>query len=277
MADYALVTGATGGLGKAFAAECAARGWNLALTDRSPETLAALADGLRRMYGVGVEYHPCDLADPESREAFWTWVGRRGMTVHLLVNVAGVDHEGLFRERAPDEIRAVIRLNVESTVDTTRRVLAHRPPAGILRIVTVSSLGAFYPMPYKAVYAASKRFLLDWSLALREELREDAVSVTVLCPGGMPTNPECRRAIESQGFFGWATACNTGEVAKAAVDAALAGRAVIVPGAANRILGMVGGILPPAWIAAGICARWGQIHEKHRTADRAAVYSPPAG
>jgi short-subunit dehydrogenase len=271
MHNVAMITGATGGLGKAFAAECAARGWDLALTDVSAEALAALAGGLRRLHGVRVAYRPCDLTDPEARDGFWAWAGRHRMAVHLLVNVAGLDHEGLFRERAPDEIQNIIRLNVESTVDTTRRVLAHRLPAGTLRIVTVSSLGAFYPMPYKAVYAASKRFLLDWSLALREELRADGVSVTVLCPGGLPTNAECRRAIEAQGFFGRLTTRNTGEVARATIDAALAGRAVVIPGAANRFLGAVGGALPPGWIAAGIRARWGRVHEKKR------AFSPQAG
>ncbi len=266
MNNYALITGATGGLGKAFAAECASRGWNLALTDVSPDALASLADGLKRMYGVAVDYRACDLTDPDSRDAFWSWIERNGMAFHILVNVAGLDFEGLFRERAPAEMQTIIRLNIESTVDTTRRVLAHRSPAGTLRIVTVSSLGAFYPMPYKAVYAASKRFLLDWSLALRAELRPEGVGVTVLCPGGMPTNPECRRAIEAQGFFGRLTTCNTGDVAAQTIDAALAGRAVVIPGAANRLLGAAGGLLPPAWIAAGICARWGQVHEIYRTA-----------
>jgi uncharacterized protein len=277
MANYVLVTGASGGLGMAFAAECASRGWDLALTDVSPEALAALAGGLRRLYGVRVEYRACDLTDAKDREEFWAWIGRNGMTIHLLVNVAGLDYEGLFQERAPDEMRTIIRLNIESTVDTTRRALAHRSPAGMLRIVTVSSLGAFYPMPYKAVYAASKRFLLDWSLALRAELRADGASVTVLCPGGMPTNMECRKAIEAQGFFGRMTTLNTGEVAAETIDAALAGRAVIIPGTANRLLGLLGGILPPAWIAAGICARWGQVHEKARAADRLAVPSPLPG
>jgi short-subunit dehydrogenase len=277
MHGYVLITGAAGGLGKAFAAECAARGWDLALTDVSPQGLSALADGLRRLHGVRAEYRTCDLTDPESRDEFWSWMDRNAMAVHLLVNVAGLDHEGLFRERTSAEIRNIIRLNVESTVDTTRRVLARRLPAGTLRIVTVSSLGAFYPMPYKAVYAASKRFLLDWSLALREELRADGVSITVLCPGGLPTNADCRRAIEAQGFFGRLTTRNTGEVAAETIDAALSGRAVVIPGAANRFLGAVGGILPPAWIAAGICARWGRVHQQHRAADRSAIRSPLTG
>lgn len=277
MHGYALITGAAGGLGKAFAAECAARGWDLALTDVSPQALSALAGGLRRLHGVRAEYRACDLTDPESRDAFWSWVDRRGMAVHLLVNVAGLDHEGLFGERTTAEIRDIIRLNVESTVDTTRRVLARRLPAGTLRIVTVSSLGAFYPMPYKAVYAASKRFLLDWSLALRAELRPDGVSVTVLCPGGLPTNADCRRAIEAQGFLGRLTTRNTGEVAAETISAALSGRAVVIPGAANRLLGAVGGALPAAWIAAGICARWGQVHEQYRAADRTAAATQPAG
>jgi uncharacterized protein len=277
MSSYVLITGAAGGLGKAFAAECASRGWNLLLTDLSEEALAPLAGGLERMYGVQAICIACDLTDPVARDEFWAAIERRRLQFHFLINVAGVDVEGKFLERRLEEIHTVIRLNIESTVDTTRRVLAARNPSGLLRILTVSSLGAFYPMPHKAVYAASKRFLLDWSLALRQELSGSGVTITVLCPGGMPTNSACREAIEAQGFFGNLTTLNVGQVVCPAIDHALAGRALFIPGAINNLLHFFSQILPPSLLASLIGARWDQAWEKRRLADPRMSYAASAG
>jgi uncharacterized protein len=265
MSNYVLITGAAGGLGKAFAAECAARGWNLALTDVSEEALAPLAEGLERMYGIQTLCFPCDLTDPRARDEFWAAVQRHGLRFHFLINVAGVDVEGRFAERRLEDIHTIIRLNIESTVDTTRRILTVRNPSGLLRILTVSSLGAFYPMPHKAVYAASKRFLLDWSLALRQELSGSGVTVTVLCPGGMATNPACRQAIEAQGFFGRITTLNVGDIVGPAIDRALAGQALFIPGGINTLLYLFSRMLPASLLAAFINARWDQAREKRYT------------
>ncbi len=180
MTRYVLITGATGGLGKAFAAECASRGWSLFLTDVSEQALDDLSRGLARMYSVRVLHLACDLMDAEAREVLWRQIDRLGLRFHMLINVAGLDHEGPFDERQVSELTAIVRLNIESTIEMTRRVLPYRAPEQTLRIINVSSLAAFYPMPVKAVYAASKRFLLDWSLALRQELRGQDITVTAL-------------------------------------------------------------------------------------------------
>jgi len=130
----------------------------------------------------------------------------------------------------------ILRLNVEAPVELTHGLLGLRAGDGTFHVVNVASLAAFYPMPYKATYAASKRFLLDFSLALREELRGQGVTVTTVCPAGMPTTPECIAAIEAQGLMGQLTTLNTGSVAARTLDAAVAGRPVYIPGALNRFL-----------------------------------------
>ncbi|MBN1427216.1 MAG: SDR family NAD(P)-dependent oxidoreductase [Anaerolineae bacterium] len=262
MKSYVLITGASGGLGKAFAAECASRGWNLFLTDLAEQPLATAATGIERLYGVEVLHHTCDLTDAASREALWQHIGRSRLSFHMLINVAGIDYEGPFDERKVDELCAIVRLNIEATVDTTRRILPFRDPARTLRIVNVSSLAGYYPMPIKAVYAASKRFLLDFSLALNQELRAGGVTVTALCPAGMPTNPICIRAIDAQGFAGWATTMNVGDVAARTVDMALAGRSVYVPGAVNQALRWLGALVPPSVIAFVINRRWRESYRK---------------
>ena len=140
MKSYVLISGAAGGLGKAFAAECAARGWNLFLTDLSEEALAPIAAGLERMFGAEVRTYAADLTDPAAREALWEYVRALGLRFHFLFNVAGIDYEGLFDERQISELRTILRLNVESTVEMTRCVLQQRDYTRTLHVVNVSSL-----------------------------------------------------------------------------------------------------------------------------------------
>jgi short-subunit dehydrogenase len=277
MSGYALITGATGGLGKAFAAECASRGWDLFLTDLSDEALNPVVTGLERMYGVKVLRYAADLTDPDAREALWQHIGRLGLRFHFLLNVAGIDYEGPFNERKVDELRTILRLNVEATVEMTRRVLQHRDPSQTLRIVNVSSLAAFYPMPVKAVYASSKRFLLDWSLALNQELRSSDVTVTALCPAGMPSNPGLIRLIDAQGFMGRITTTNVGDVAARTIQRALAGRSVYIPGVANQVLRHLGAMVPPQVVAYVIDKRWRQSHQKAHGSVGVLTGSPSAG
>lgn len=257
MKGYVMITGATGGLGKAFAVECASRGWNVYLTDLRPASLAILADALRRTYGVQIQWRACDLTDAGQRAALFEALAGERVRFGGLINVAGGDHEGLFCEQSSAQIRSILRLNIEGAIEMTHALLRLRDTSETFRIVNVSSLAAFYPMPYKATYAASKRFLLDFSLALGEELAGQGVTVTALCPAGLPTTPACIAAIEAQGVMGQLTTQNTGAVAAGALDAALAGKSVYIPGLLNRLLKTLGGLVPPALIAWFVGRRWG--------------------
>ncbi len=263
MKSYVFISGAAGGLGKAFAAECASRGWNLFLTDVSAGDLSILTSGLVRLYNVEIIYYPCNLTDPASRDELWKIIQQRNLRFHFLINVAGVDFEGPFIERTSAELGTIIRLNIESTVDMTSRALHFRDKTRMLRIINVSSLAGYYPMPVKAIYAASKRFLLDFSLALHHELAESGVTVTVLCPAGMPTTPSAISGIFAQGFMGRITTKNVGYVAAKTIDRALSGRMVYIPGVINRILRFLGGTVPPSLVAYFIGKRWLKIRHKY--------------
>lgn len=257
-----MITGATGGLGKAFAAECASRGSDLYLTDLRAEPLRVLAQALKNCYGVNVEWRACDLTDDRQRDAFFRSLVERDTRFAGLINVAGGDVEGLFSEQRAESMRLILRLNVEAAVEMTHRVLGLRDEASRFHVINVASLAAFYPMPYKATYAASKRFLLDFSLALREELRDQGVTVTAVCPAGMPTTPECVAAIEAQGLMGQLTTVNTGSVAAGALNATERGRAVYIPGGLNRLLYSLGRLAPATWIARLVGQRWGNAHQR---------------
>lgn len=254
-----LITGAAGGLGKAFAVECASRGWDIFLTDIADHPLQVLAEGLRRAYPVHVFTHACDLANPLDRSGLFKRLATCGLRFNMLVNVAGVDFEGPFYEQSAFQIQTIVRLNVEATLAMTHFMLPLRDPTIPFRIINVASLAAFFPMPVKATYAASKRFLLDFSLALREEIRDQGATLSVLCPAGMPTNAECIRAIHAQGLAGQLTTVDVGRVASLTLNAALKGQAVIVPGFLNQAIRAFSSLVPAPLAAAAIHSRWSTV------------------
>lgn len=268
-----VITGATGGLGKAFAAECANRGWNLFLTDLREDALRTLARGLENAYGVEVHYAANDLTDADSRLRLIEEIRARPEHLWMLINVAGTDHEGAFFDQTRRQILSILRLNIEAALDLTHALLPRRDPLSAFRIINVASLAAFYPMPMKAAYAASKRFLLDFSLALGEEVREMGATVTALCPGGLYTTAECIRAIEAQGLAGHLTAHSIGAVASDTLDCALLGRPIYIPGTFNRILQSLGGWIPARWIAKFINRRWKTVRQKRTVMEKAGQFS----
>jgi uncharacterized protein len=250
------ITGAAGGLGKAFSVECASRGWDLFLTDVSAGVLDTLAQGLKNAWGVEVYTAPCDLTEVASRDVLFDAVRTVGRPFHMLINVAGVDFEGPFMEKSRQQLRTLVRVNIEGTLDVTREIVGYKDPSRPFRIITVSSLAAFYPMPVKAMYAASKVFLLSFFRALREEFRGRGLTVTLLCPAGLPTTAFLMESIDSQGIMGTLTTLNTGYVAHKTVSLALRGRHTYIPGAINHFLRFLASILPPSVLARGIAARW---------------------
>ena len=217
MRSKVFITGATGGLGKAFAVECASRGWDLYLTDLHRVRLEALGNGLEQTYGVKVLYNAGNLMDRESRQELFEEITELGYKFQGLVNVAGLDVEGIFQERTREELRGIVRLNVEGTLEVTHCLLDKMDPMGTFWIITVSSLAAFFPIPVKATYAASKRFLLDFSLALKDEVKSRGATITVLCPAGLPTTSSAIEGIEAQGLIGQLTTRNVGHVARLTV------------------------------------------------------------
>lgn len=274
MRSFIMITGASGGLGKAFAVECASRGYDLFLTDLHAEALAPLATALQNTYGVQIRWQACDLTDTDQRLGLFEALRAEAVRFRALINVAGTDHEGLFCEQTRDHIRTILRLNIEGTLDMIHALVGLRDPAATFRIVNVASLAAFYPMPYKATYAASKRFLLDFSLALGKELAGEGVTVTALCPAGLPTTSECITAIAAQGWLGQITTQNIGGVAAGTLDAALRGKSVYIPGALNRLLRALGGLVPPALVASLIGDRWKTARQRRMEPDAGRKHPP---
>lgn len=259
-----LITGAAGGLGKAFAVECARRGWDLFLTDLDERSLKRLADGLINTYQTKVKFFSCDLTNPKNREALLASLNDVKINLSMLIHVAGVESEGSLLNQKEDSLLKITRLNVESTVWLNRNIPGLRNEGSVFRILNVASMAAFSPMPYKATYAASKRFILDFSRAINQEMKPLNVTVTALCPAGMPTTKENISAINAQGFAGQITTMDVGRVANYSITQTLKGKEVVVPGLLNKALLILESILPKNILTRIIGQRWFAVRLKRK-------------
>jgi short-subunit dehydrogenase len=250
------ITGAAGGLGRALATECGHRGWNLFLTDVNREGLLALQRGLERQFNICVTTRACDLTKTESVDEMLAVIDAHHIRFDMLLNIAGVDFEGGFLVRERETIVKIVSLNDEATLRITHAVLSRRKQGNRFTIVFVSSLASMFPMPLKATYAASKRFLLDFATSLQQELKNENVGVLTLCPGGLATTVEAMRGIAAQGFWGNATTNKLEKVAYATVEKALQNKGLYIPGVLNRVLSVLSKLVPRTWVAAIVYWRW---------------------
>lgn len=257
-----LITGASGGLGRAFALECADRGFDLLLTDINAEGIERVKNGILRQYDVYVYTKPCDITKENEVDALINYAKDANIKLDMLLNVAGIDYEGGFTAQSFENITKILRVNIEGTLRMTFQALSIRRKTGKFYIVFVSSLASMYPMPLKATYAASKRFLFDFSLALAQELKSQNVKILTLCPGGMPTVPSYIEAIKAQGFWGEITTNALEKVARRTISKALRGRNVYFPGVINRLFSMAARIVPFWIITRLIYSRWQKAQAK---------------
>lgn len=184
---FALVTGASKGLGKAYAEELARRGANLVLVARSGALLNELADRLRATNNTRVEVIQADLAETAAPFSLLRELQRRDIDVDLLVNNVGIGAVGQFLKQPLEQQLLTVQVNISGVVALTHligKTMVARRTGGI---INVASNGAFQPMPYQATYAATKSFLLMFSEALAEEVSGTGVGVMVACPGPTAT------------------------------------------------------------------------------------------
>lgn len=183
---WALVTGASAGIGEAFARELARRGMHVALAARREDRLRALADEIGRAHRVRTLVLPSDLGAPGAAEALWREAAS-GRDLHLLVNNAGFGLKGRFDEAPLDRLEEMVRLNCVALLELTHLAIRHMRPRGAGGIVNVASVAAYQPIPMMATYAATKAFVLTLTEALAEEARGSGVRVVTLNPGPVAT------------------------------------------------------------------------------------------
>jgi uncharacterized protein len=231
---YALVTGASRGLGKAFAETLAARKQNLVLVARSKDKLDALARDLKASHGILAEALEFDLACPGAGQRLVQQLLDRQLRIHLLVNNAGFGARGRFWELPLDRQLEMIRLNNDAIVELTFHVLPSMIERGQGAIINVSSAAGFQPIPYAALYAATKSFLTSFSLGLEQELRPHGLRVVTVCPGRIRARSQTEGAPKVERDFS-ALHQMPEEVVKDSLKALDRGGGLVVPGFTNKI------------------------------------------
>ena len=239
---YALVTGASSGLGRDFARLLAADGYSLVLVARGVEAMESLAAELRPL-GVMVHIIPTDLADPAAPATLVAELQSRGIAVDVLINNAGFGSHGRFDQSDVAQQMAIVQVNVVALAHLTRLLLPAMVAAGRGRIMNVASVAGFLPGPLMAVYYASKAFVLSFSEALSSELKGTGVTVTAVCPG--PTSTDFfNRAKVTNSRLTTANLMSSQEVAQIGYRAMMAGRRLSVTGWRNRLLTIVIRLVP---------------------------------
>lgn len=255
---YSLVTGATGGLGKAFVYALATRGKNLILTGRSEEKLAALQADLRQKYPeIDVRCFAANLSNEDSRYALNGKITVENLRIDTLVNVAGVDVQKAFADYTQEKLTFQCRVNFEAAVSMCKTAIEHR--AESLHIINISSVSGIYPMPYFAIYSATKGALTSFSAALREEMKGKKVNVTAILPGAMPTREDIKAQIKGQGLWGKLAVKSPAWVAEYSLKAVKKNKRKAIPGFWNKVMRVGTAILPLSLKLKFIAKRWSKI------------------
>jgi uncharacterized protein len=242
---YALITGASKGIGKAIAYELATRKHNLLLVARTETLLKELAYNIQATHNVEVAYLALNLAEPEAANTIFEFCQKQNIAINILVNNAGFGYGGLFANNSLSDNLSIIDLNISSLTRLTQVMLPLLEQNTPAHIVNIASTAAYQAVPNLAIYAASKAYVLSFSRALAHELQPKNISVTAVSPGG--TNTEFANVARLK-----AKAQKAGEklnmtaesVAKIAINAMYARKAEVVTGFANK-LGVFGAWLLP--------------------------------
>ena len=180
---WALITGASSGIGAEFAVQLAGRGMHLILAARRRDRMTELARELNTRHGTRCHIAEIDLSEPDSGELLFSELQRMGVEVELVVNNAGIGLIGQIESTDPDEVRRMLNLNLLTLTDLTYRFLPGMLERQHGAIINISSQAAFQPVAFMSAYAASKSYILHFSEALWAEARSRGVTVTALCPG----------------------------------------------------------------------------------------------
>lgn len=180
---WALVTGASAGIGQAIAEELSRQGTNLVLTARREDRLIALANRLGKEHGVQAVTFTADLAQSTAPEAIFAFTKERGLSIDLLVNNAGFDQYGQFDAVATDRLLQMVQVNCAAVLQLTRLYLPEMVARRRGDVLIVSSTAAFQAVPYISTYAATKAFDLFLAEGLAEEMKPHGIRVCALCPG----------------------------------------------------------------------------------------------
>lgn len=242
----ALVTGGSGGIGLELAKHLARAGFDLVLVARKRDTLEAAAGQLEGKFGVKAHVFAADLRLPDAPQAIFDFLSNENIDIDVLVNNAGFGLGGEFADTAIQRELDMIQVNIAALTHLTKLFIPPMIKRRSGKVLNVASTAAFQPGPLMAVYYATKAYVLSFSEALSEELRNTGVTVTALCPGPTQTDfAEAAQMTNSRLFntFGMADAA---DVAKYGYDAMMQGKRLAIPGIRNKIIAQANRLAPRA-------------------------------
>ena len=249
-----LITGASSGIGRAFAQKFAALGANLIITARSVERLTEVANHARDAFGCKVNVIGIDLSKASAASQLMMEIRKRQLSVDILVNNAGFGKWSEFLSVDATTYQQMLQLNINAVVELTQLVLPEMLAKGSGGIINVASTAAFVPVPYSAVYSATKAFVLSFSEALYGEYHSRGIQITALCPGGTETQfSDVARSIdraEEKGPVlrpaGTKTAIMDSPefVAEVGINAFSIGKPYVISGRKNYLTPLMARILP---------------------------------
>ncbi|MDA1017002.1 MAG: SDR family oxidoreductase [Planctomycetota bacterium] len=234
---WALITGASSGIGAEFARRFAALGMHLVLTARREQPMRELAEQLHTQHGTKCEIVPCDLSESQGAAKLEQAVSAKGLTIELLVNNAGFGIVGEAQQTDREHVMRMLQVNMASLTDLTYRYLPGMMERGHGAVINVSSVAAFQPVAYMGAYAATKSYVLHFTEALWAEARDHGVTVLAVCPGTTRTD-----FFESAGVGGWLKkrrSQSSEQVVKNTLKALEKKRQYVVSGWKNYILSLL--------------------------------------
>ncbi|MEP6902021.1 MAG: SDR family oxidoreductase [Actinomycetota bacterium] len=243
---FTLITGASSGIGEAFARRLAKEKHNLVVVARSEPKLHELCDELMLKHGIIAHYVALDLTEFESDKKLFAETEKHGYEIEWLINNAGFGSMGDFAELDLERELQMIDLNISALVALTHRYLQKMRARKSGVIINVSSAASFQPIPFMATYAATKAFVTAYSQAIAEENRPHGIKVLALCPGATETNffaaANMKEAIQVKGLQ------TSEEVVETALKAVKRGKSLVVSGLANYFGSVLGTIVPDSLI-----------------------------
>jgi len=249
----ALITGASGGIGYELAKLFARDHHNLVLVARSADKLAQVANELQAG-GVSVKTVALDLAEPPAPKFLFDQLQREGIAVDILINNAGFGALGKFAQMPDDQIFGQINLNITALTQLTRLFLPPMLARRSGRIMNVASTAGFQPGPLMAVYYATKAYVISFSEALANELKDSGVTVTCFCPGATHTGFAKRAGNDKSRLFKQLGAMNADKVALDGYRALMEGRTLAISGLHNWLVAQSTRLGPRKMVTA--ISRW---------------------
>ena len=240
---WALITGASSGLGAEFADLLAAQKVNLVLAARRQEPMEKLASELRRKYGVDVLVEAIDLASPGAASRLKSSLDARSVAIDILLNNAGYGLHGDFLETPIERTANMIQLNITTLTELTYLFGCDMAKRRSGHILLVASLLAFQAVPSYAAYAATKAYVLALGEALHDEFRPYGVVVTSLCPGHTATGFDAAAGATASPLLRLLT-MNPRPVAASGIRALLQGKAMVVAGLSNKMAAFSNRLMP---------------------------------